>query len=58
MSHCCTFAVVVTVGLANGLSVKESVYKAKEFVTAGIKSGFAFNEYVGPLCHAAYRLSN
>ncbi|MHC9533523.1 bifunctional hydroxymethylpyrimidine kinase/phosphomethylpyrimidine kinase [Dellaglioa sp. L3N] len=54
----CTFAAAVTAGLANGLSVKEAVYKAKDFVTAGIKSGFAFNEYVGPLYHAAYRLNN
>lgn len=53
----CTFAAAITAGLANGLSVKEAVYKAKDFVTAGIKSGFAFNEYVGPLYHAAYRLN-
>lgn len=53
----CTFAAAVTGGLANGLSVKEAVIKAKKFVTAAIRSGYPFNEYVGPVFHAGYRLN-
>lgn len=53
----CTFAAAVTGGLANGLSVKEAVLKAKDFVTEAIKAGYQFNEYVGPVFHAGYRLS-
>lgn len=50
----CTFAAAITAGLAKGLSVKEAVAKAKDFTTEGIKSGFAFNKYVGPVWHGAY----
>ncbi|MGX7417988.1 pyridoxine/pyridoxal/pyridoxamine kinase [Carnobacterium gallinarum] len=53
----CTFAAAITAGLANGLTVKESVLKAKDFVTEAIRSGFAFNEYVGPVFHGGYRLT-
>ncbi|WP_242491895.1 bifunctional hydroxymethylpyrimidine kinase/phosphomethylpyrimidine kinase [Miniphocaeibacter massiliensis] len=53
----CTFAAAITAGLANGLSPKDSIYKAKDFVTEAIKSGFKFNEFVGPVFHSAYRLS-
>ncbi|WP_410769794.1 pyridoxine/pyridoxal/pyridoxamine kinase [Fontibacillus sp. BL9] len=53
----CTFAAAVTGGLAGGLSVKEAVVKAKKFVTAAISSGYAFNEYVGPVFHGGYRLN-
>lgn len=49
----CTFAAAITGGLANGLSVKEAVHKAKIFVTAAIQSGFAFNQYIGPVFHGA-----
>ncbi|MDR1688614.1 MAG: bifunctional hydroxymethylpyrimidine kinase/phosphomethylpyrimidine kinase [Clostridiales bacterium] len=52
----CTFAAAITAGLAAGLSVKNAVFKAKDFVTAAIKNGFAFNEFVGPVFHGAYRL--
>lgn len=52
----CTFAAAITGGLANGLSVHEAVAKAKDFVSAAIRSGFAFNEYVGPVFHGGYRL--
>ncbi|RRJ64675.1 bifunctional hydroxymethylpyrimidine kinase/phosphomethylpyrimidine kinase [Paenibacillus oralis] len=53
----CTFAAAITGGLANGLTVKEAVAKAKKFVTAAIRSGYRFNEYVGPVFHAGYRLN-
>ncbi|MBQ4901599.1 pyridoxine/pyridoxal/pyridoxamine kinase [Paenibacillus sp. Marseille-P2973] len=53
----CTFAAAVTGGLASGLTVKEAVVKAKKFVTAAIRSGYAFNEYVGPVFHGGYRLN-
>ena len=52
----CTFAAAITGGLANGLSVKEAVVKAKDFVSAAIRSGYAFNQYVGPVFHGGYRL--
>lgn len=49
----CTFAASVCANLANGLSVEEAVIEAKEFVAAGIKHGWALNEYVGPVMHGA-----
>lgn len=52
----CTFAAAITGGLANGLTVHEAVAKAKDFVSAAIRNGFAFNEYVGPVFHGGYRL--
>ena len=50
----CTFAAAITAGLAKGLSVKEAVAKAKDFTTEGIKTGFNFNTFVGPVWHGAY----
>ncbi|WP_136605225.1 pyridoxine/pyridoxal/pyridoxamine kinase [Paenibacillus dokdonensis] len=52
----CTFAAAITGGLANGLPVSEAVAKAKDFVSAAIRSGYQFNEYVGPVFHGGYRL--
>ncbi|MNC82353.1 Pyridoxine kinase [compost metagenome] len=52
----CTFAAAITGGLANGLTVHEAVAKAKDFVSAAIRSGYAFNQYVGPVFHGGYRL--
>lgn len=49
----CTFAASVTSNLANGLSIKEAVFEAKEFVAAGIKHGWKLNEFVGPVYHGA-----
>ena len=49
----CTFAASVCANLANGLSVEEAVSEAKAFVAAGIKHGWALNEYVGPVMHGA-----
>ncbi|WP_027108271.1 bifunctional hydroxymethylpyrimidine kinase/phosphomethylpyrimidine kinase [Lacticigenium naphthae] len=53
----CTFAAAVTAGLAKGLSPKEAVVKAKDFVTEAISSGFQYNQFVGPVFHSGYRLN-
>ncbi|RQW13873.1 hypothetical protein EH198_03080 [Paenibacillus rhizophilus] len=53
----CTFAAAITAGLATGLSTREAVAKAKDFVTAAIRAGYAFNNYVGPVFHGGYRLN-
>ncbi|TCZ75389.1 bifunctional hydroxymethylpyrimidine kinase/phosphomethylpyrimidine kinase [Paenibacillus albiflavus] len=50
----CTFAAAIAAGLAKGMSVKAAVAKAKQFTTAGIQGGFAFNRFVGPVWHGAY----
>ncbi|EHL2576615.1 bifunctional hydroxymethylpyrimidine kinase/phosphomethylpyrimidine kinase, partial [Listeria monocytogenes] len=50
----CTFAAAITAGLAKGLTVEEAVAKAKDFVTAAIKGGFALNEFIGPVWHGAH----
>lgn len=52
----CTFAAAIAGGLANGLSVREAVAKAKDFVSAAIRNGYPFNQYVGPVFHGGYRL--
>ncbi|MBT2291190.1 bifunctional hydroxymethylpyrimidine kinase/phosphomethylpyrimidine kinase [Paenibacillus albidus] len=52
----CTFAAAITGGLASGLPVDKAVAKAKDFVSAAIRSGFALNQYVGPVFHGGYRL--
>lgn len=52
----CTFAAAITSGLAQGLEPKEAVLKAKDFVTAAIKSGFEYNQFVGSIFHSGYRL--
>ncbi len=49
----CTFAASVTANLANGMSVKDAVFEAKEFVAAGIKHGWKLNQFVGPVYHGA-----
>lgn len=50
----CTFAAAIAAGLAKGMSVKDAVSKAKQFTTAAIQGGFAFNRFVGPVWHGAY----
>nr|WP_244244690.1 bifunctional hydroxymethylpyrimidine kinase/phosphomethylpyrimidine kinase [Marinilactibacillus kalidii] len=52
----CTFAAAITSGLAQGLEPKEAVIKAKDFVTAAIKNGFEYNQFVGSVFHSGYRL--
>lgn len=49
----CTFAASITANLANGLSVKDAVVEAKQFVAAGIRHGWKLNEFVGPVYHGA-----
>ncbi|WP_313236938.1 bifunctional hydroxymethylpyrimidine kinase/phosphomethylpyrimidine kinase [Sporosarcina ureae] len=49
----CTFAAAITANLANGLSIKDAVIEAKQFVTAAIAHGWKLNEYVGPVMHGA-----
>ncbi|MCJ8010839.1 pyridoxine/pyridoxal/pyridoxamine kinase [Paenibacillus sp. KQZ6P-2] len=50
----CTFAAAIAAGLAKGMPVRDAVAKAKLFATEGIKHGFAFNSFVGPVWHGAY----
>lgn len=52
----CTFAAAVTAGLAHGLEPLEAVRTAKSFVTAAIRNGFDYNQWVGPVFHSGYRL--
>lgn len=49
----CTVAAAITANLANGLSVKEAVLEAKQFVTAAIANGWKLNQFVGPVYHGA-----
>lgn len=51
----CTFAAAITAGLAKGLSPIQSVDLAKQYVTAAIKHGFTYNQFVGPVFRPAYR---
>lgn len=54
----CTSSAAITAGLAKGLSVRQAVEQAKNFITSAIKHSFPLNSYVGPTCHAAHRLYN
>jgi len=49
----CTFAAAITANLANGFTVADSVFEAKEFVSAAIAHGWKLNQYVGPVLHGA-----
>ncbi|OCS86726.1 bifunctional hydroxymethylpyrimidine kinase/phosphomethylpyrimidine kinase [Caryophanon latum] len=49
----CTFAAAITANLANGLSINDAVFAAKEFVAAAIQHGWALNDFVGPVMHGA-----
>lgn len=49
----CTFAAAITANLANGLSVNDAVFAAKEFVAAAIAHGWQLNDFVGPVMHGA-----
>lgn len=53
----CTFSAAITAGLANGLSVIDSVRQAKAFITAAIKESFVLNKFSGCTNHPAYRKS-
>ena len=47
----CTFASAIAAGLARGLSVRDSVAQAKEYVTEAIKTAFPMGDGHGPLNH-------
>ncbi len=47
----CTFASAVAAGLAKGLSNKDAVGQAKEFVTEAIRDSFPIGQGHGPLNH-------
>ncbi|MBS7344177.1 MAG: bifunctional hydroxymethylpyrimidine kinase/phosphomethylpyrimidine kinase [Caryophanon sp.] len=49
----CTFAAAITANLANGHSINDAVFEAKEFVAAAIQHGWALNDFVGPVMHGA-----
>jgi pyridoxine kinase len=51
----CTYAAAVTAGLAQGLSVREAVHKAKRFITNAIRHSFPLNQFVGPVWPYANR---
>lgn len=52
----CSFAAAITAHLAKGEAPIDAVYKAKQFVAAGIRHGWKLNQYVGPVLHGAYNL--
>ena len=47
----CTFASAVAAGLAQGLSVEDSVAQAKDYVTEAIRASFPIGRGHGPLNH-------
>lgn len=51
----CTLSSAITCGLAEGLSVRDSVTKAKKFITGAIADGLDLGSGSGPLNHM-YRL--
>ncbi|CAH0345013.1 pyridoxine/pyridoxal/pyridoxamine kinase [Bacillus sp. CECT 9360] len=51
----CTYSAAITAELANGRSVIDAIYTAKEFITEAIRHSWKLNEYVGPTMHSAYR---
>lgn len=55
----CTYASAIAAGLAKGLSVEESVARAKEYISAAIRHGLALGKGHGPLHHFGelYRLA-
>ncbi|PTM56543.1 pyridoxine/pyridoxal/pyridoxamine kinase [Desmospora activa] len=52
----CTYSAAITAELAKGWPVEEAVKRAKSFITAAIRHGFALNQFVGPVYHGAHRL--
>lgn len=52
----CTISAAICANLANGLSTKDAITKAKEFEQAAIKASFPLNKWVGPLRHSAWRI--
>ncbi|MGO2100584.1 bifunctional hydroxymethylpyrimidine kinase/phosphomethylpyrimidine kinase [Vagococcus salmoninarum] len=54
----CTFAAAITAGLGQGLTVKEAVILAKDFVAAAIQNGLEINPFLGHVWHGAYGQAN
>ena len=50
----CSTAAAICSGLAEGKSVREAVYTAKDYISAAIKHSWKLNEFVGPVMHGAY----
>jgi hydroxymethylpyrimidine/phosphomethylpyrimidine kinase len=49
----CTFAAAITAGLARGLTPKDAVKRAKEYVTEAIRTGISMGSGHGPPNHLA-----
>ncbi|MBY7025484.1 MULTISPECIES: bifunctional hydroxymethylpyrimidine kinase/phosphomethylpyrimidine kinase [Clostridium] len=47
----CTLSSAIAANLAKGLDIKESVIKAKEYITGAIENGFSIGKGVGPTHH-------
>lgn len=50
----CTYSAAITAGIAKGLSVKDAIILAKEFVALAIKNGLEINPFLGHVWHGAY----
>lgn len=51
----CSSSAAIAAELAQGKTVREAIYLAKDYITAAIKHSWKLNEYVGPVMHGAYR---
>lgn len=50
----CTYAAAISAGLARGFTLKESVARAKRYVTEAVRHGFAIGAGHGPTHHFYY----
>ena len=50
----CTFSAAITAGLAKGLSVKDALAEAKEFITVALKNSFRLNRFSGATDHCKW----
>jgi hydroxymethylpyrimidine/phosphomethylpyrimidine kinase len=50
----CTFSAAITAQLANGMTMRDAVLTAKEFIRAAIEDGLGIGEGHGPTNHWAY----
>ena len=50
----CTFSAAITAGLAKGLSVKDALAEAKEFITVALKNSFRLNQFSGATDHCKW----
>ena len=51
----CTFSAAITAGLAKGLSVKDALAEAKEFITVALKNSFRLNQFSGATDHCKWK---